>query len=420
MSKERKYIMHLDGDSFFVAVEASKNPALRNKAVVTGYERGIASAMSYEAKKLGITRAMPVFQIRKLHPHVIVVNSDYEAYAVFSRRMMDIVKRYTDKVHEYSIDECFADFTHIKSFTENPRPVLERIKSDIHKELGISVSLGLGPTKVIAKTASKRNKPNGLTIFNPEDVPELLAKTPIGSVWGIGSATTHELSKKGISTALNLASKPFEWVKEHFSKPLQEMWYELNCISVYEVESQYDPQKSIMKTRTFVPASNNREYVFSQLSKNVENAAKKLREMRMCVREISIYLKTQTFTYKGDSVRLLIPLENTFDILEQVKGLFNNIFVSDCLYRATGVTLYGLMPTVARQEDLFGGVEKEDTRRQLFDSIDLVNKKYGRSVVHVASSHRAIVDEEKGEREPRFMAKGFYKNLSVPYLGEVI
>lgn len=419
MKTARKYIMHLDGDSFFVAVEAAKNPALRGKAVVTGYERGIASAMSYEAKKLGITRAMPVFMIRKLHPHVVVVNSDYEAYAVFSRRMMDIVKRYTDKVHEYSIDECFADFSHIKSFVENPRPVLEQIKSNIQKELGISVSLGLGPTKVIAKTASKRNKPNGLTILAPEEVPDMLSKTPIGSVWGIGSATTHELSKRGIRTAFDFATKPLDWVKEHFSKPLEEMWYELNCISVHGIDSQYDPQKSIMKTRTFVPASDNKAYVFSQLSKNVENAAKKLREMHMCAREISIYLKTQSFTYKGDSVRLLIPLENTLDIIDQVRNLFNKVYVPNCMYRATGVTLFGLMPALARQEDLFGNVEKEDSRRELFTSIDSVNRKYGRSVIHIASSHKAITEEEKNEKEPRFMAKGFFKKLSVPYLGEV-
>jgi DNA polymerase IV len=287
--------MHLDGDAFFVSVELAKNPKFRGKPVVTGQERGIASALSYEAKALGITRAMPIFQIRKEFPQVAVLYSDYESYAIFSRRMMDIVKRYTNKVDEYSIDECFADFTHVERFHEDPLGMLSKIKADIKKELGITVSLGLGPTKVIAKTASKMNKPDGLTILSPEDVPKALAKTPIDKVWGIGSSTAFSLRKKGVSTALEFAVKPLSWVEEHFSKPQCEMWHELNCVSVYSIETGSERQKSIMKTRTFVPASQDKDYVFSQLSKNIENACKRARDLGLVAREFSIYLKTREF-----------------------------------------------------------------------------------------------------------------------------
>ncbi len=174
-------IMHLDGDSFFASVETAKNPSLRGKPVVTGFERGIATAMSKEAKKLGITRAMPIFRIRKEFPQVRIVESDYDAYAVFSRRMFDIIRRYTDIVEEYSIDECFADFTGIPGFApdasgsfEAARPILEQIKKDIARELDISVSLGLASTRVLAKTASKSQKPDGLTIIRANEREKLL------------------------------------------------------------------------------------------------------------------------------------------------------------------------------------------------------------------------------------------------------
>jgi DNA polymerase-4/DNA polymerase V len=416
---ERKYIMHLDGDSFFVSVEAAKDPSLRGKPVVSGYERGIASAMSYEAKKLGITRGMPVFQIRKLFPQTIVVSSDYESYAVFSRRMIDIVKRYTDRVEEYSIDECFADFSQMKSFIENPWPILEKIKSDIRRELGITVSLGLGPTKVIAKTASKRNKPDGLTVLEPQEVPLALSKTPVDSVWGIGSATAFALRKKGVATALDLALKPRDWVAEHFSKPMIYLWYELNCISMMPVVTSSDQQKSIMKTRTFSPSSNSKSYVFSELSKNIENAARKAREMKLVAGELSIYLKTSSFTYKRNWCKLAVPTNEPFEIIQEARKLYESLFSKGTEYRATGTTLHALMPETAQQENLFGDMHKANGRREVVSTVDKINKKYGRSVIHIASSDMAIRKEEKSDKKPGYMPKGFWKRLSIPYLGEV-
>ncbi len=412
--------MHLDGDAFFVSVETAKNPKYRGKPVVTGHERGIASALSYEAKALGVTRGMPVFQIRKLFPQVAILYSDYESYAIFSRRMMDIVKRYTDKVDEYSIDECFADFTNVGEFHKDPRTMLSKIKSDIKQELGITVSLGVGPSKVIAKTASKMNKPDGLTILSPEEVPKALAKTPIDKVWGIGSSTAFELRKKGVSTALDFASKPLSWVEEHFSKPQCAMWYELNSIPVYEISPESEKQKSIMKTRTFVPASENREYVFSQLSKNIENACKKARELGLAAREFSVYLKTRDFTYARDYVKLSIPSHSPFEILPQARSVFDNIFVEGVFYRATGVTLYGLMPKDIKQEDLFGEAKESESEETVWKTVDRLNKKYGKSLLRIATSDRAFDREDREDAstvEPS--PHGAKRRLSIPFLGDV-
>ncbi|HEU0081056.1 MAG TPA: DNA polymerase IV [Candidatus Paceibacterota bacterium] len=398
------YIMHLDGDAFFVSVEMAKDPSLRGRPVVTGQERGIASALSYEAKALGITRAMPVFQIRREFPQVAVVSSDYEAYAVFSRRMMNIVRRYTDVVEEYSIDECFAEFP-----GDPGRQTLQEIKSAIRRELGISVSLGLGPTKVLAKTASKRNKPDGLTILAPGEIPAILASTPVDKVWGIGSATAFALRKKGVKTAYELAQKPLAWVEEHFSKPVAEMWHELRGVSVHGVNGGLpEAQKSIMKTRTFVPASRDRSYVFSQLSKNVENACRKARELGLAACELSVYLKTRDFSYASGSCRFVMPTDSPFEAIEQARAIYDSIFDPQALYRATGVTLLGLMPALARQYDLFGQTEEKREGSAVFSAVDRLNRKYGKSVVHIATSSRALVPEERGEG----------RKLAIPFLGE--
>src|SRR5438045_3577068 len=109
-----KAIVHVDGDAFFVACEVAKDPSLRGKYVVTGKERGIASALSYEAKARGARRGMQLSEIRKLCPGLIILPSDYETYSLYSERMYNIVRRYTPEVEEYSIDECFGDITGLR------------------------------------------------------------------------------------------------------------------------------------------------------------------------------------------------------------------------------------------------------------------------------------------------------------------
>jgi len=156
----------MDGDAFFVSCEVAKNPKLKGKPVVTGEERGIVSALSYEAKALGITRGMSIYKVKKDYPRVIVVPGDYKSYAKYSGMMFDIVRRYADDVEEYSIDECFADLTGLdKPLKMSYEEIGQRIKKEINDELGLSVSVGLASSKVLAKVASKYVKPNGFTII---------------------------------------------------------------------------------------------------------------------------------------------------------------------------------------------------------------------------------------------------------------
>src|SRR4029077_543352 len=148
----------------FASCEQSRDPKLKGRPVVTGKERGIASSMSYEAKARGVTRGMPVSQILKVCPEAIILPSDYETYSLLSKRMFDIVRRYTPVVEEYSIDECFADITGLRrKYRTSYIEIAERIKHDLDTELGFTFSVGLAPTKVLAKIGSKWAKPSGLT-----------------------------------------------------------------------------------------------------------------------------------------------------------------------------------------------------------------------------------------------------------------
>jgi DNA polymerase-4/DNA polymerase V len=207
-------ILHIDGDAFFASCEQANNPELKGKPVVTGKERGIAASMSYEAKARGVVRGMPIQDIKKVCPEVIYLPSDYETYSLLSTRFFDIVRRYTSDVEEYSIDECFADITGYKrAYRASYKQIAERIKHDLDTSLGFTFSVGLAPSKVLAKVGSKWAKPSGLTAIAGYQIQDYLKDLPVEKVWGIGPNTAAFLSKQRISTALEFARMPEAWVK---------------------------------------------------------------------------------------------------------------------------------------------------------------------------------------------------------------
>lgn len=290
-------IIHIDADAFFASVEQARNPSLKGKPVITGKERGIASSMSYEAKARGVERAMRLADVKKLCPAAIILPSDYETYSLLSMRLFNIVRRYTPDVEEYSIDECFADLTGLRrTFRTSYQEIARRIKEDLDLELGCTFSVGLAPTKVIAKIASKWQKPSGFTAIAGRDIHKFIEKLPVQKVWGIGPMTTAFLFKHRVYTALEYARLPEEWIKKNLSKPYFEIWQELNGKSVYNLETkEKDSYQTIQKMKTFTPPSKDRNFVFSQLSKNIENACMKARRYKLAAKSAVIFLRSQDF-----------------------------------------------------------------------------------------------------------------------------
>lgn len=409
--RTNRAIVHVDGDGFFASCEIALNPKLRGKPVVTGQERGIATAMSVEAKKLGIHRGMPVFQIRKLYPEAVVVNSNYKNYGIFAQRTYDIVRRFTDRVEEYSIDECFADITGLERPGVSYADIARSIKDALQTELGLTFSLGLAPTKVIAKIASKWDKPDGLTIVEPLDIPNFLKDLQIGKVWGIGPAVSSEMQRLGIRTALELAAKPINWVEENLSKPYVETWHELRGTSVYRVHSEVqDDQKSVQSTRTFTPPTTDKNLLLSELSRNVENATSKIRTYRLFARRIYFFLKTQEFRYHRFEIPLTVSLQSPTDIFGEIKKRFDSIYEYGTPYRATGVTLSGLTPESSFQNDLFGeGVQKQRWN-DIWSVVDKIDKRYGSRTITMGSSMKS---NAKRNQKPQ-------KHLIIPIMGETL
>lgn len=384
----RQAVLHLDGDAFFASIEQALDPSLKGRPVMTGGERGIVAAFSYEAKARGITRGMQTWQARKICPELVVRSSDYRTYQIFSRRAARIIRRHVAQVEEYGIDECFAIMP--GASLDEAEAVARRVQETLMRELGVGYSIGVAPTKSLAKVGSKWNKPYGITVVRDQAREEMLRALPVGSLWGVGRRMAPRLMALGIHTALDLARADVGWAAAHLDKPYLAMWSELQGIPALGSDHHREKRGSVQVSRTFWPASAKRAAVWSQLCGNVERACERLRKERLLARHVSVLLKKQDFSYRDAHARLPFPSAYPDDVLAVVEELFDRLFQDGDGYRATGITLAETSGEESRQQGLFPRLEPELAR--LYASVDALNAR--QKVVWLGASVR----KERRER----------------------
>jgi DNA polymerase-4/DNA polymerase V len=382
-------IIHIDGDAFFTSCEEAIHPQLRGKPLITGGERGIVACASYAAKRLGVKRGVSLVDARKMCPGLIVLPSDYETYSLFSRRLFAVMRRFTPDVEEYSIDEAFADLTGMRrALKASYEDIALRMKKEIERELAITVSVGLSITKVLAKAASKHQKPSGLTVIRGREIAPYLNDLPVEKVWGIGPATTNYLAKMGIRTALAFAQMSEDAVRRKFTKPGVEIWRELRGESVYPVTAEEKSvYASISKTKTFAPPTSDADYLFAQLARNVESACIKARRYSLAPKKIIVFLKKQNFDSAGSEVALSRPCACPLELSGMLRELFSACYRPRELYRATGVILADLVADACIQYSLFDDPVQAERVRDVYDAADELARKFGKHTVHLGASH---------------------------------
>ena len=373
-------ILHMDGDAFFTSVEQALDPTLRGKPVVTGKERGIIACASYEAKALGIKRGIPFSDARKLCPHLIVLPSDYESYGLYSERMFAIIRKYTPVVEEYSVDEAFADLTGVRRiFRTSYEDSARRIQEDVHRELGITVSVGVSLSKALAKLCSKFRKPAGLTAVPGKFIHILLQNTPLSTVWGFGPSTVSLLEKHGLRTAYDYVQRPERWARQLLGKPGWELWNELRGHAVWKVTDEpKETYATIMKSKTFTPATNDRSFIYAKLIRNVEAAFMKARRYKLRPRALGVVLRRHDFQHDGLEVKLNRPSSSTQEVIPLIRKLFDKIFEPSARYRATMIVLGLLEDDQVEQYELFEDRLKIETLRNVTGAVDAVNRRFGR------------------------------------------
>ncbi len=380
-------IAHVDADAFFASVEQALHPEYRGKPIITGAERGIVACASYEAKALGIRRAVSLKEAKAICPQLIIVPSDYETYSLFSKRIFAILRRFSPQVEEYSIDEAFVDLKGLRRVHHCSYPqIAEKMKTAIESELGITVSVGLSLSKSLAKLCSKRDKPDGFTAIPGREIHQLLQTTPLQEVWGFGPNTTALLQKNGLRSAWDYLQLPIDFIKKRLGKVGLELYYELRGESLYKVDRVLkSTYASISKFKTFAPASRDRSMVYARALRNLESACIKARRYQLQTKRLVLILRAQDFSSRAQEVRLSRPSAYPLELQTALQQLFANLFEPRQLYRATGIVLTHLTTTDGQQFDLFEDPVRVIKISQLYESIDEINARYGKHTVFLGN-----------------------------------
>ncbi len=263
-----KIIVHIDLNQFFVRCEELKNPSLIGKPVAVGGDgrKGIISTCSYEARKYGIHSGMPTFQAKMLSKNLIILPGDYKYYELMSKEFINFIKKYTLKVEQMSIDECFCDFSDyfLKKRITNPLAFFDELQNRLFNETGLKCSIGIAPTKFLAKMGSDYKKPMGITIIRKKDIENIIFPLPVKDLFGIGKKSAPKIERAGYKTIGDLyfgLKNNDEALSNFFGSMRDDLIAELEGNSSDEiVVGPYDP-KSMGMTRTLDFDTNDKFYI---------------------------------------------------------------------------------------------------------------------------------------------------------------
>ncbi len=341
---EQATILHIDMDAFFASVAERDNPELRGKVVVVGTgPRSVVTSANYAARKFGIRAAMPIGQARRLAPHAIFVEPDMRRYSEVSEKVMEIFRNFTPLVEPISVDEAFLDVAGAKRLLGTPREIGSAIRQKVESQEGITCSVGIASTKLIAKLASSRCKPNGMLEIPPDRTLTFLHPLPINELWGVGEKTAEILSKLGLKTIGDIANTSRATLIRAVGESAGATIYELAWARDYRSIVLNEPEKSIGAEETFSSDLDNQEEILGELLRVTDRATRRLRDDQFMARTISIKVRFGDFTTITRSKTLPLPISATQEIYSQAKALYLALNLERARVRLIGIRLEGLV-----------------------------------------------------------------------------
>jgi DNA polymerase-4 len=385
-------ILHVDMDAFFASVAERDNPELKGKAVVIGMgARGVVSAANYEARKFGIHSAMPVGRARRLAPHAIFLPVDMARYQEVSGHVMEIFHSFTPWVEPISLDEAFLDVTGSQKLLGTGREIAVAIRKKVEEQEGITCSVGIAPSKFIAKLASANCKPNGMLEITSDRILTFLHPLPIQAMWGVGPKTAEVLERLGLRTIEDIAKLPRATLIRALGEANGASLYELAWGRDYRDVTPEEPDRSISAAETFAQDLDNPEEILTEFLRLTERATARLRDRDLFAKTISIKVRFADFSTINRSKTLPLPIDSTHDVYEVVKGLYQALRIERARLRLVGVSLENLSEGAPHQMMLG---EREVGWRQAEGAMDQARARFGKGSVRPARLISASEDDE--------------------------
>lgn len=386
----------LDLDAFFASVEQLDHPEWRGKPVIVGgspESRGVVSTASYEARTFGVHSAMSSAQAQRLCPHAFWAKGDFARYREMSAQVMAILADETPFVDQVSIDEAFFDITPGRFNTENPVEICKRISSRV-SELGITCSIGLGSNKTVAKIASERDKPHGLTIVLPSTEKAFLSPLPVRAMSGIGAAAERLLASRGIRTLGAVASAQEADLAAVFGVNAEAMRQRARGEEVSEVSpiDAPDEVKSVSNERTFAHDLTDRADIEAAIALLGESIARRMRKKGLLGSTVTLKLKYSWGTGKTIQRRLPHPTDDENIFVPVALSLLSSIWSEGMRVRLAGLGMSEFDGPKEIQTDLFCTLDERGAqtteRRKLSVTMDQVREKFGEGAVEFGRTAR--------------------------------
>ena len=393
INNNKKRIALVDCNSFYVSCERLFNPKIRNvPVVVLSNNDGCVISRSTEAKALGIKMGEPYFKVKELvkKNNVQIFSSNYSLYGDLSRRVMRVLKGFSDKIEIYSIDEAFIDLSHIKD--EMTEEYGKKIRERVLKWTGIPTSVGISCTKTLSKVANhvaKKNKAG--VVFLKEDIDETLKKFEISDVWGVGRQLSKLYIKNGIDNAYKLKNISNTWVKKSTNVLGAKTVMELRGIPCIDLETEETKRKSCCVSRSFGRKVSNLEELKEAITAHSLNATEKIRSDEQITRSITVFIRTSPFnkdkSYYSNSHTIELPIDtnNSLEIVKYALEALDKIYKPGYLYQKAGIILSKLKDADKFERNLLTPIIQKDLKR-LMSAIDLTNTKYGRYSISLAQA----------------------------------
>ena len=403
----------VDCNNFFASCERVFNPALEKRPVVVlSNNDGCVIARSNEAKALGIPMGKPYYQCRDICEGngVHVFSSNYYLYGDMSDRVMSTLNYFCPDMEVYSIDEAFLQldsFAHV-----DIAAYMQHVRAKVKQWTGIPVSIGIGPTKVLAKAANhiaKKNKDQGVFNLTDPDLQDMvLANFKVGDIWGVGYQSNIKLNDLGIKTAKQLRDSDPKFIRKYFSVMGERLLQELRGVSCLSLDAFSEPSKNIRSSRSFGHYLTSYDDIAEALAHYTARACEKMREQGSKAQGIHVFLRTNRFNEnadyfnKGINYSFTTPTNDTRVIITQAKQGLKQLFQPGLKYKKTGIILLDLIEDTVEQGDLFLTPHHEKSD-QLMTIMDNINQLFGPQALFIAAQGTDRTWQGKStQRTPRY------------------
>jgi DNA polymerase-4 len=396
-------ILHVDMDAFFASVELLAHPELRGKPVIVGGHspRAVVTSATYEARAFGVHSAMPVGAALRLCPTAVVLEPHMQQYRDFSRQVMSLFREVTPLVEPLSIDEAFLDVAGARRLLGESDVIAEKLRARVFSETGLTCSVGVAPTKFMAKLASGRAKPDGMLVVRPSEVLAYLHPLPVRSLWGVGAKTAEQLERLGLRTVGDIAETPLDAlvraVGEAAGSKLHELALGIDTRDVVTVSQE----KSIGHERTFDVDQWSPDVLRRELLHQSNRVAVRLRAAGLVGKTVALKLRFSDFSTISRSRTLSEPTDLGKRIFDEVSAVYEAVGTRGLAVRLIGVRVEQLSDAggSVHQPALWAdeSVPSEGWREAEL-TIDRVTAKFGLDSVRPASLVHAPKSGETADR----------------------